>query len=761
MTAVETLGFAADRPRRRVAADVARTLDEARINYVFLHGSDRPSAADSDLDLAVDRKGLDALDALLRTGVLGRLVQRFDYDVPWCRYYVLATREPERRYVALDVACDPWGIGRDGPAVPLALASAEPRAGLRVPSPAAACVYLAAKRSRKGLSSPQQRAALAAAFRKEPAAAAELLERAFGQAGAKLAAALAGEAAEVEVALRAIRGAIVRRRLTPGALARRAAFGSSRLIRRILRPTGLHVCLVGPDGAGKSALADALVAAPSSFRRSVRIAPRGGVLPPPARLLRRELADSSSPHARAPSGHAGSAVRLTYLWLDAVLGWAIRVVGPRIRSTLLVDERGWADLVVDPRRYRISLPPALVRALGALVPEPDLVLVLEAPAPVIRARKPELELAEIERQLRAWRGHAASAPARVVRLDALRSPEAVLVQALAAIDDSVAARQRDLSAATLALRCLGGPAPRGREYRILSRSNSVRWIVPVGRGPAGSGLYRPARARDVPGARALELVQRTRVGRRVPVDPAAGLAPAIAQRLLAREVVLAAAATATGGRELRALLSVRADGAVVAFAKVAADRSGLAREREVLDELAGCELRRIVVPRALDLFAWEGLSVLLLAPVPTPGRADHDLGTAELDALVELAELQVFRAGDGLVPVHGDFAPWNCARQRGGRLALWDWERARAGLPLEDLYHWRLKRLAVFGHGTLDELVRGALTPDPQVRSVCDALGIDAALAPWALLGTLERALAETPGHPTATRALSLLGVAA
>ncbi|NUR77524.1 MAG: hypothetical protein HOQ28_14720, partial [Thermoleophilia bacterium] len=74
-----------------------------------------------------------------------------------------------------------------------------------------------------------------------------------------------------------------------------------------------------------------------------------------------------------------------------------------------------------------------------------------------------------------------------------------------------------------------------------------------------------------------------------------------------------------------------------------------------------------------------------------------------------------------------------------GRLTVVDWEHAGAGLPLEDLFQWRLQQLELIGGGTPDELVRGALEPDRQVLDLSDRLGVDAAIAPGALLRAAAR----------------------
>ena len=174
------------------AAFVQRLSDvfeQAGVEYVLLHDHD-DGGRDSDIDIAVSRPSLDTVDTLIRLGYLGRLLQRIDYDIPWSRYYVVQTGDVERPYRQIDVACDPWDIGRYGPALGVALASRRAEAGMYVASAAAQTFYLAVKRSRKGLRGQDDRDALAAAFGRDRHGATALLEAHFALAGADLAAAL-------------------------------------------------------------------------------------------------------------------------------------------------------------------------------------------------------------------------------------------------------------------------------------------------------------------------------------------------------------------------------------------------------------------------------------------------------------------------------------------------------------------------------------------------------------------------------------------
>lgn len=72
-------------------------------------------------------------------------------------------------------------------------------------------------------------------------------------------------------------------------------------------------------------------------------------------------------------------------------------------GVLLLIDRGWWDMAVDQRRYRLKRSASLVRVLGRFAPRPDLVVLLQAPPQSILKRKAELDAHELQRQMEVWR----------------------------------------------------------------------------------------------------------------------------------------------------------------------------------------------------------------------------------------------------------------------------------------------------------------------------------------------------------------------
>ncbi|MDP9298786.1 MAG: hypothetical protein M3O98_09010 [Actinomycetota bacterium] len=192
----------------------------------------------------------------------------------------------------------------------------------------------------------------------------------------------------------------------------------------------MFVIVVGPDGSGKSTLARSLVEiSRPTFTRVVHIHWRPGLLPRAGSLVGMEAGDPTQPHAQEPHGRPLSLALLAYDWVDFFLGTWLRILPVRARGGLVVMERGWADMAVDPRRYHLDVPHRVVEAMGRLLPGPDAALILYADPQLLHDRKAELPTPELARQLGRWRQITFPRRTRRLFIDASQSPERVLDQA--------------------------------------------------------------------------------------------------------------------------------------------------------------------------------------------------------------------------------------------------------------------------------------------------------------------------------------------
>jgi hypothetical protein len=428
--------------------------------------------------------------------------------------------------------------------------------------------------------------------------------------------------------------------------------------------------VVGPDGAGKTTVLDELqrqLGQPLQRAHS-----RPGVIA--GRVS--DGAPVTDPHAQKPRGTVLSLVKLSVVLADTVLGTWVRWK-PLARQHLLVVERGWYDLAVDPHRYRLPTSfRVLIARLGRLVPRADVVVVLTGDPAEFHRRKPEIGAIEVARQEAAWDTLASRAGRRVVRLDTVaQSPAA--------------------SAAAM-VTALKQPERRWRRVPIAPARLELRT---TGAG-LGMSIYRPHRRLARIAATGNRPLLRFGLARAASAPP-----PPHLEELLTRgprpATQLAAFRSSGAGRWIIGVADRNVLHTVIKAGP--ADDGGLVRERDALRRLSpGAEI-------ALPELRWEDRQenwlVLGMAALPTGGPQPT------LDRIAELTAALV-RGDLGVPVVHGDLAPWNLALL-GDRVAIWDWEEARLdrASPLHDLTHYLVRRGTLLGTATPQETAR--LLTDP------------------------------------------------
>ena len=187
---------------------------------------------------------------------------------------------------------------------------------------------------------------------------------------------------------------------------------------------GLWVALFGPDGAGKSAVIKRMVCELSiAFDGVERFHFR-----PKFRRQWRDAPPQKRPHEKAPRSSLISVLKLIYWLADGWYGYMATIRPARANSRLVIYDRHYDDILIDPRRYR--LPASCLwfaRLLVRLAPRPDLYVLLDVPAEVVQERKSEVSCEESQRQRQAYLGMFANLPNAVV-IDATSSLDVVANQ---------------------------------------------------------------------------------------------------------------------------------------------------------------------------------------------------------------------------------------------------------------------------------------------------------------------------------------------
>jgi len=172
--------------------------------------------------------------------------------------------------------------------------------------------------------------------------------------------------------------------------------------------SGIFIAFIGPDGSGKTTIANMLLHSMRDIFPSTQCYHgRFGILPD-MRTLYNKLrmwfgyrplpeagAGTAALHDMTPHGVFRALAYLGYYAIDYILGfWHVNQ--SRAKGQMIVFDRYYYDYYVSPLFAKI--PRFLLSAVGWIIPKPDMLLYLNCDADAIHQRKPELTPAQIRYQ---------------------------------------------------------------------------------------------------------------------------------------------------------------------------------------------------------------------------------------------------------------------------------------------------------------------------------------------------------------------------
>jgi thymidylate kinase len=158
----------------------------------------------------------------------------------------------------------------------------------------------------------------------------------------------------------------------------------------------MKIVVLGPDGAGKSSVIHGLMERLQQQGRTVTMRH----LKPDFMIHRRggTVLIVVDPHGKPLRSALLSYAKIS-IWL--LEEWCA-YLSLDTKAELLICDRYYHDLLIDPRRYRYGGWLWVAKLIGKLMPKPHLWVLLDAPSEVMQARKREVTAEETERQRSAY-----------------------------------------------------------------------------------------------------------------------------------------------------------------------------------------------------------------------------------------------------------------------------------------------------------------------------------------------------------------------
>ncbi len=426
-----------------------RTFEKAGMPYCILAGyDDYPQHIPSDIDFMIPTEWnarLPAIVAEIAKTTGARLIQHLQHEIN-ASYFVLARLDGDHiTYLHPDSSSDYRRSGRVWLRADSVLQNRRRHArGFWIPSAADAFSYYLIKKLDKDSLSAAQVSELTERYREDTDACRERLYTLLPQVEACFFEKLLNGTQSFDPTISTCLSFFRHAMHSKNHAASRGERWSDRIKEmqrlwlRLRQPTGLRIVFLGPDGSGKSTVITALTTQlEQAFRRVEYRHLRPGKLP-----RHRVTSPITDPHAKPLRGKLGSLAKLLYFWSQYQLGNLLWLYPRYIRSTLVIFDRYYHDLLADPVRYRYSASLALARRMGRWLPQPDLVFILDAPAELLQLRKQEVPFAESARQRAAYRELSAEFR-RASIIDTSQPPERIVNDILTQILDFLETRTAD------------------------------------------------------------------------------------------------------------------------------------------------------------------------------------------------------------------------------------------------------------------------------------------------------------------------------
>jgi len=190
------------------------------------------------------------------------------------------------------------------------------------------------------------------------------------------------------------------------------------LLNRFFSINSYSIAFLGPDGSGKSTVINELKKRQLPFRRIDYFHLK------PLKKRNNNTIIVEDPHKYPPYSKIKSFVKLIYFVYQYNIGWIKNILPLKIRSSLVIFDRYYDDILVDKKRYRISLGDFWIKFFRNFIPKPDLYFVLVTEPETIYDRKQEVSFEELKNQVKKYEQLVDNK--KYIKIDVNKKPEEIV-----------------------------------------------------------------------------------------------------------------------------------------------------------------------------------------------------------------------------------------------------------------------------------------------------------------------------------------------
>jgi len=700
------------------------SIEDSGCQFALIHQSlDIKDMVAGDIDIVLDRQPdgvmLPIISKLIEAGEV-KLIQNLHYEISHGHYYILQILGVENCFLHLDCLYDEAGVNRYHLKTSELLQGAVKTDWLIQTSPVVESIYLLIKRTVKGTIDSERLTYLQGILQQHKQELAPIIKQWYGDEGEqKVQELLLADSKQAKPILGQLKS-ILERRFKLNHLYRfllSIVWTKYRQLKRLITPSGFFVVILGPDGCGKSTVTDALpIELQRAYRGISQFHWRPGLLPKLGRNSGNSKVQDQSQDLAPPtvSKYKGaiSLIRFVYYWLDFVLGYWLKIYPTKAQTTLVIGERYFPDVLVNPARYGFDVPRWIMRLAAKWVPQADMVILLEDAPIAINARKDELTVEQITQLLAKYKQE----------LPHWKNP--VVINTSKGVDDVVSQVKNIILDETA--RQTKSRTPQNQQWMAFpSAKNPKLWVDRRSSFVTAFNLYHPYSSIGKVVKTVSELLPRSFVNALFSSQPGAVENQLLTNRtdyirsIMKLPEAMINYSTGTPGIHRKTTAQVVSKDKALAYVKIAEKPVSnlLLNEARILNALKAVNIEDVVIPEVIDYSEKSDESYLFQTANNQQGmqrgveidRADLDFLTAlseygkksvAIDALFaeygyqskldnlqnnsnykdlwqqakEIINQQLGGVGVRCAYSHGDYAPWNTLLLENDDLYVFDWE---------------------------------------------------------------------------------------